>query len=90
MALVDGRNAETAYESSVIVRAYNDRELAAAFSDKCSKYNAKAPTLPDDENEYEAFDKKRKRWESRHPAGKDCLPCDSFGVYQCKLYKENQ
>jgi len=84
--------AHTDYEGSDPVLAFEDERAARAFIQKCDEHEKNKPHAPnviDDtpENDamHEAFWKKRDKWASRHPAGKDNAGCDRFCVYSIEL-----
>lgn len=80
--------ADTSYEGSTPICAFDSENVAKEFQAKCYAYHAKAPEAPNDpprdtpENDklYDDYFVKRQRWEKRHPAGKDNTHCDTFSV----------
>ena len=78
--------ARTKYEGSCIVMAFERKEDADEFRDKCAKYHAKKPPQPPgltfDAGEV-ASDKwldDVDRWRQRHPAGEYNAHADEFTV----------
>ena len=64
------------HQASYAVRAFTRKPAADTFAAKCTAYGRTAPECPSiiedsDENDalWETWDRKRKRWEKRHPAG---------------------
>lgn len=80
--------ADTSYEGSSPICAFDSENDAKEFQEKCYAYHEKLPDAPNEpmrdtpENDklYEDFFARRQRWEKRHPAGEDNAHCDTFSV----------
>lgn len=78
--------ARTEYEGSCIVMAFERKEDAAEFQDRCAKYHAKKPQAPhvggykDDDPAFDAWLRRDERWRKRHPAGQHNASADEFTV----------
>jgi hypothetical protein len=80
--------ADTSYEGSSPICAFDDESDAKVFQQKCYAYHLTVPHAPSEpicdtpENDklYEKFFAKKQRWSNRHPAGANNSSCDTFSV----------
>jgi len=77
------------YQGYTIIKAFEKEKDAIAFRDRCVKYHKKEPLIEDD-NKWDEWFEKHKKWYKNHPAGECCANSDYFNIQKIKLTSSNK
>ncbi len=80
--------AATSYEGSDAVRAFEDQGDAERFAQKCRDHADKQPRVPElnaPDADWDAYQKRSKRWEQTHPA-KPFIGRESYSVGTIRFF----